>query len=73
MLGHHASMRVARVAPVGAQSPSDDEQSIGVDCGSGYDGKHARIEPKGEAVSAQERRPQNWLFYNARPPVPQHQ
>ena len=58
----------------GAQSPSDDEQSVGVDCGSGYDGRHDRIEPKGEAVTAQERpRPQNWLFCAVGPPVPQHQ
>src|ERR1700745_2402264 len=65
--GHHASMRVTRCIRwrIG---PSDDDQPVGVDRGTGNDSKHDRIEPKGEAVTAQERRPQNWLFWCAPSP-----
>jgi hypothetical protein len=52
-----------------AQSPPDGAQFPGVDPGSGYDGKHDRIEPKRQAVTAQETRRQNWLFCAAGPSV----
>ena len=36
--------------------------SYEVDRGSGYNGKHDRIEPRAERATAQERPRQNWLF-----------